>query len=639
MKKIILPITITVMASCMTVHAQVGLNTPNPSATYDIVAKNATGTGTTPEGLLIPRVDRQKAQSMTGVTTSTLLYVNSVSTGTQTGTAINIDTVGYYYYDGTAWVKLNPSSGSSNNIYSADGTLAANRTVNQTDKTLAFTGTAVNAFSVDGNTFSVDAANNRVGINNTAPNANLEIGNGTSNSANPTLRLSSSGNDFGQGGLLQFRENNGRYGINIRHQTGTSGTQKEGLYFNDFNLDVEGTTPIMLIEQVNKRIGLGTSDPQKTLHVNGPAQITGELNVGGTATTEGSAGTSGQVLTSNGANTAPTWKTLSASGPVTNIYSNDGTLAGNRTVTQATNTLAFTGTAVNAFSVDGNTFSVDAANNRVGVGTTAPHGQVQLGNTIGNRKIVLYEAANDDHQYYGLGINNNTLRYQVDGLGSDHVFFSGNGANASAELLRVKGNGNVGVGTSTPQKTLHVNGAAQITNELNVGGTATTAGSPGTSGQVLTSNGANTAPTWKSLDAGGFIPRVVASGRTSAVQSASGAGFKKIAFGSIVNPDGAWNSTNHTYTVPTTGYYQISLFAAIRSNNTAYRYVWLFTVNGARFPLEEESGASGPNYTARGGTLVTYATAGSVITIGYEQDADPHDVREGALFTIVALGN
>ncbi|MBT2563105.1 hypothetical protein J7E50_24695 [Pedobacter sp. ISL-68] len=57
---------------------------------------------------------------------------------------------------------------------------------------------------------------------------------------------------------------------------------------------------------------------------------------------------------------------------IPNIYTADGTLAGNRTVTQVASTLAFTSTATNGFSVDGTTFSVDASNNRVGLGTAAP---------------------------------------------------------------------------------------------------------------------------------------------------------------------------------------------------------------------------------------------------------------------------
>lgn len=60
----------------------------------------------------------------------------------------------------------------------------------------------------------------------------------------------------------------------------------------------------------------------------------------------------------------------------------------------------------------------------------------------------------------------------------------------------------VGISTTTPQKTLHVNGSLQVVNELNVGGNATTAGSAGTTGQVLKSNGPGAAPTWQNLAVG-----------------------------------------------------------------------------------------------------------------------------------------
>lgn len=214
MKKLLLS---TAVLSSVFVFGQVGINTTTPNATIDITAKNATGITTNPEGLLVPRVDRQKAQSMTGVSTSTLVYINSVATGSQTGTAINMDTIGYYYYNGTVWTKL-ISASTGLNIYNSDGTLAGNRIVTQGSNTLAFTGTSTNAFSVDGTTASVDAANHRLGI--------------------------------------------------------------------------------------------GTATPQKTLHVNGSLQLVNELNVGGNGTTAGSAGTAGQVLKSNGPGAVPTWQNL-----------------------------------------------------------------------------------------------------------------------------------------------------------------------------------------------------------------------------------------------------------------------------------------------------------------------------------------
>ncbi|MEI3790051.1 MULTISPECIES: hypothetical protein [unclassified Chryseobacterium] len=124
--------------------AQVGINTSTPAATLDVTAKNATGTTTSVDGLLIPRVDRQRAQSMASVPTSTLIYVNSIATGTQTGTAANINAVGYYSFDGSVWVKIN--TGNDVNIYNSDGTLAGNRTVEMGTNFLRFQNTASGPF-------------------------------------------------------------------------------------------------------------------------------------------------------------------------------------------------------------------------------------------------------------------------------------------------------------------------------------------------------------------------------------------------------------------------------------------------------------------------------------------------------------
>jgi hypothetical protein len=96
-------------------------------------------------------------------------------------------------------------------------------------------------------------------------------------------------------------------------------------------------------------------------------------------------------------------------------------------------------------------------NGNVGIGHAAPNGTLQLNNAIINRKIVLYEGANNDHQFYGFGVNGGVLRYQTDAAGADHVFFAATSTSASRELMRVKGNGNVGIGTA-PAVRLDVGG-------------------------------------------------------------------------------------------------------------------------------------------------------------------------------------
>lgn len=98
----------------------------------------------------------------------------------------------------------------------------------------------------------------------------------------------------------------------------------------------------------------------------------------------------------------------------------------------------------------------------VGIGTTAPNAQLQLGNTVANRKIVLYEAANNDNQYYGLGINAGVLRYQIPAADNKHIFYAGTSATASNALMTIQGNGNVGIGTDAPTAKLHVIGSTKL---------------------------------------------------------------------------------------------------------------------------------------------------------------------------------
>jgi hypothetical protein len=88
---------------------------------------------------------------------------------------------------------------------------------------------------------------------------------------------------------------------------------------------------------------------------------------------------------------------------------------------------------------------------KLGIGVASSHAQLQLASTIDNRKLVLYEAFNNDHQYYGFGINGATLRYQTEAQYADHVFFAGVDATQSKELMRIAGSGTVSIGNPTPE--------------------------------------------------------------------------------------------------------------------------------------------------------------------------------------------
>lgn len=90
-----------------------------------------------------------------------------------------------------------------------------------------------------------------------------------------------------------------------------------------------------------------------------------------------------------------------------------------------------------------------------GFGTTTPHAPIQTGNAIVNRKVVMFEAADNDHQYYGFGVNSNILRYQTSGTTAAHVFYAAASATVSNELFRIYGTG----GFLSPSQSFIVTGA------------------------------------------------------------------------------------------------------------------------------------------------------------------------------------
>jgi hypothetical protein len=126
----------------------------------------------------------------------------------------------------------------------------------------------------------------------------------------------------------------------------------------------------------------------------------------------------------------------------------------------------------------GNSGITIAANGDVGIGTV-PHAPLQFSSALTNRKIVLQEGANNDHEFNGFGVALGELRYQVKSTTTDHAFFVGTSSTTSQELMRITGTGRVGIGTATPTQRLDVAGNAvvsgnvTVSSNLTVGGTVT----------------------------------------------------------------------------------------------------------------------------------------------------------------------
>ena len=162
----------------------------------------------------------------------------------------------------------------------------------------------------------------------------------------------------------------------------------------------------------NGNVGINQTNPTEKLEVNGKIKMTdGNQAIG-------------KILTSD-ASGVGTWQTLSLPAP------SQWTTAGS---------------------------NIHYSSGNVGIGTSTPNAQLELAPTLANRKIVLHDLANNDNQFNGFGINPGIIRYQVGATAADHVFFAGVNSTTSYELLRIKGNGNVGIGLTTPNSKLEVNG-------------------------------------------------------------------------------------------------------------------------------------------------------------------------------------
>lgn len=123
MKKII---TLAISLIGISIFSQVGINNTNPKATLDITA--GTTDDTKPEGLIAPRLngdDIQRKDNMYGIDQKgTIVYAKSPVTVQSLKTA-NINTEGYYYFDGNVWQRFtigNPASVTNNVIRKAGAT-------------------------------------------------------------------------------------------------------------------------------------------------------------------------------------------------------------------------------------------------------------------------------------------------------------------------------------------------------------------------------------------------------------------------------------------------------------------------------------------------------------------------------------
>jgi len=110
-------------------------------------------------------------------------------------------------------------------------------------------------------------------------------------------------------------------------------------------------------------------------------------------------------------------------------------------------------------------------NGNVGIGTTTPSVQLSLGSGLANTKLALWDGGSGSA--YGFGVQQNQFRLHVNTSSDDFLFLNGQ---AGAELMRIRGNGNIGVATPNPAKTLQVGGPPGTEGMIRLWSTASASG-------------------------------------------------------------------------------------------------------------------------------------------------------------------
>jgi hypothetical protein len=214
--------------------------------------------------------------------------------------------------------------------------------------------------------------------------------------------------------------------------------------------------------------GIGTSTPTSTLNVNGQVTID-QKNFGG----YGGLLIKGGTAAANYPNIA--FSILNSSPPQADVIA--GYIGGkiNSDVTGAEAMDLVFATSLTGFAGLTEKFRIKD-NGNIGIGTGAPGFPLNFASTLGD-KISLFGNAGS---HYGFGIQSNVLQIHSDAAAADIAFGYGSSA-AFTENLRIKGNGNAGIGVNPGYK-LHVGNAVngvRIEGPASPGGTVMSIGGLG----------------------------------------------------------------------------------------------------------------------------------------------------------------
>jgi hypothetical protein len=253
----------------------IGTNSPNPSAKLEVSASD--------KGFLPPRITLSATTDVSTITNpATGLLVYNTATA---GSSPNNVTPGFYYFNGSAWVRL----------------------ITPTDNASNITGT-------------VSVANGGTGLTSIT-SGQIPFGNGTSSiSTDSKLTWDNSASRLNVTGSTWFKTNGSNIGLIFDGYSPSGSLQVSRIYTeatsgtpSDFILGTypNGHLNQLYLKQSNGFVGIGTSSPGSKLDINGVLRLSGSSSgyvglapaaaAGSTTYTLPSAdGTNGQFLKTNG---------------------------------------------------------------------------------------------------------------------------------------------------------------------------------------------------------------------------------------------------------------------------------------------------------------------------------------------------
>lgn len=166
--------------------------------------------------------------------------------------------------------------------------------------------------------------------------------------------------------------------------------------------------------------------------------------------------TAGDVTPGFYYNNGTAWQRVVAGSAATTLYTGDGSLGGNRTVTMGSNNLYFTGSG------------------NVGIGTASPAGTLSVFSSSGTQQfnvnpsstlgLQMLKSNLGANSVYSLQFGKAASTRNLAGLSWNHVADGSSSNYVSIDIfgvgsiLNVASSGNVGIGTTSPSSKLHVSG-------------------------------------------------------------------------------------------------------------------------------------------------------------------------------------